>query len=181
MLVLTNRLLIELIWDLKVVPGEQQIEMQRVAAARVEIEPVKEACTHAGVMKNFELRCIQKAAGPLEIESGEVSKLSASNSKRSFLLSGTECAVRAVEASSRPGEAKARFGDHVHDQACLVAILRRNRSADNFDGLNRVGRELGRKGFALLIRHRLIVDRVTGLRMVAQRMKQPVRIGDDRR
>ena len=67
----------------------------------------------------------------------------------------------------------------MHDQAALVAVLRRRDAGDDLHRLDRVGRELIRIDAALLVGDRLVVDRELRLRVIPDRMKEPVRIGDD--
>ncbi len=79
----------------------------------------------------------------------------------------------------RPRLIEPGFGHDVHDQAALVAVLGRRDAGDDLHRLHGVGRNLIRVDAALLIGHRLVVDRELRLRVVADRMEEAVRVGHD--
>ncbi len=73
------------------------------------------------------------------------------------------------------------LGDDADDEAVLVAELGGRNSGDHFHRLHGVRRDLVRVDPALLIGHGLVVDRELRLRVIADRVEEAVRVGDDAR
>ena len=92
-------------------------------------------------------------------------------------LARAEAAERSGHVAVRLSHAKTGAGGHVNDHAGLVAVFGRRRALDHFHGLYRVQRNLVREDFALLIRDRLAIERERVRRVIAQSVKQAVRIG----
>ena len=85
---------------------------------------------------------------------------------------------------TRPGRLRlveTGLGDDVDDEAALVAVFGGCDPGDHFHRLDGVRRDLVGVDAALLVRHRLVVDRELRLRVVADRMEEPVRVGHDAR
>ena len=76
---------------------------------------------------------------------------------------------------------QARLGDDANDQAVLVAELGRRHAGDDLHRLHGLRRDLVRVDPALLVGHRLVVDRKLRLRVIADRMEEPVGVGDHAR
>ena len=128
-------------------------------------------------MEDGELRRIEKAAGVETINLDKVPPLLAAIGQVEARKGRPEGAIRTGDAPGRLGNALAgaRRG---HDyQAGLAAVLGRRRAADHFDGLNRVGRNLVGEDLALLVGDRLAIDRKRVGCVVAQTVKEAVRVG----
>ena len=67
------------------------------------------------------------------------------------------------------------------DEAALVAVFGGRDAGDDLHRLDGVRRDLVRVDAALLVGDRLVVDRELRLRVIADRMEEAVRVGDDAR
>ena len=103
---------------------------------------------------------VKEAPGTLEVKSNKVTSLRVSVSQGSIRTDCAECSVGRVEVPGGLLLIQARLGYRIDDEACFVAVLSRRRSGNYLHRLNRVGRQLSREGFALLIGNRLVVDRI---------------------
>src|SRR5262252_6799046 len=101
MLVLPASFLVKLVWDLKVIAGQKQVQMESIPARSQVVDPVEQTRAVAAVVKDCELRSIQEASRPLKVEGREVSPVLPSYTKCAVLLNGAKSAVRGVKTSSR--------------------------------------------------------------------------------
>src|SRR5215469_2899127 len=100
MLVLAASFLVKLVWDLKVVAGQKQVQMESIPARSQVVDPVEQSRAVAAAVKDRELRSIQEPARPLKVESREVSPVLPSYTKPGILLNGAKGPVRGVKTSS---------------------------------------------------------------------------------
>ena len=155
--------------------------MKSVFRVRTVIEAIENIPGRAAIVQRREFRRIEKTTGALETKGHEVSDMCVAVTKRSVLAGGSESSIRRAETSRRFLLIQTRLCDCVHDETCLVAILSRSCAGDDFERLNRAGRQLRRKRLALLIGNGLIVDRIRRLRVIAKRMEKSIRVGDHAR
>ena len=104
----------------------------------------------------------------------------AADAERRILRDGPE---RAIPRHKTTGGllSEGRPCGRIDHQARLIAVLRGRRAGNDFHRLNRVGRNGRREDLVPLVRHRLAVDDIADLGVIAQRMEKSVRIGRDTR
>jgi hypothetical protein len=163
---------------LKPVSGRKQVEVQDVAGAGPVVEPVEYRLVVPHVVEGGELGRIQEPAGPQAVGCQKIPYLLVSEADRRAAARGTEGAVRRIETAKDLAGAEPRTRGDLGDQAALVAEFGVRRAGNGFHALDRGGGQLGGKHLALLIADPLAVDHETDLRVVAQGVKEPVRIGD---
>src|SRR5437660_6210642 len=127
-------------------------------------------------MQSGEFGRIEEATRPFEIERRKIACPFVSESEGGLLLRRTERAIHRGKTPERFCRAKPRFGDGVDHETGLVTVFRGRSPGNHFERLNGVDGKLSREGFALLIADRLIVQRYRRLRVIAKRVKEPVRI-----
>ena len=125
--------------------------MKRVFRVRAVIDAIENVAGRAAVVQHRELRRIEEAAGTFEVESYEVSQPGGAVTDRSVLANRAERSIGCAETPSRLLLIEARFGDHVYDEAGLVAVLSGRRAGDDFQRLDCIGRQLRGKHLALLV------------------------------
>ena len=155
--------------------------MERVFRGGTVVKAIEDTRRSAVVMQHHKLRGVEKASRSLEVERYEVAGLLCPVSHGRFLTNRAECSIRCIERAGRLLLAQSRLSDGANDQARLVSILGRRCAGDYFKGLNRARRQLRGKSFALLIRDYLVINRVRCFRVITERVKKPVRVGNNSR
>src|SRR5437016_7348549 len=102
-------------------------------------------------MQRLKFRRVEEAARTLEVESYEVSQPGVAVTDRSVLANRAERSIGCAETSGRLLLIEARFGNHVHDQTGLVAVLSGCCAGNHFQRLDCIGRQLRGKHLALLV------------------------------
>ena len=143
----------------------------------VKVDAVEERLAGAAIVQRGELRRIEEAIGAQAAERQELPtervpapRLNSAVGLLNDPMPDREAAIRLL--------IHARLGDDPHDQTVLVAEFSRRHAGDDLHRLHRLGRQLVRVDPALLIGHRLVVDRELRLRVIADRMKEAVGVGD---
>ena len=141
-LILTYHLLIKLVWSLKVVARQEQIQMESVFRVRTVIDAIEKIAGSAPIMKHGEFRCIEKATRALEGRRKKVSELCVAIPKGNFLADSAEGSVSRAKSAGRFSLIQTRFRNRIHHQAGLISEFSRCRARDHFQRLNRSGRQL---------------------------------------
>ena len=131
------------------------------------------------IVQRLELRRIEKAIGPQSADRQKVPDAVRARADVDVARRALERAVAERHAAGRLRLVEPRLGDDVHDQAALVAVFGRRHAGDHLHRLHGVRRNLIRIDAALLVGDRLVVDRELRLRVIADRMEEAVRVGDD--
>src|ERR1035437_2105089 len=119
---------------------------------------------------------IQETARAGTVDGKELAPFRTAKTDVGSLFKGPERAVPGGKTTVRLlAEARARYGSH--HQRCLVAVLGRSASIDRFDGFNRIRGNLRGEETSLLIRDGLVIDGKSHLGVIAERMKEAIRIG----
>ena len=92
-LVLSESLLVKLIWRLEVVSGHEEVQMKGIFRIWAVVNFVKNVSCRSSIVLNRKLGSIKKAAGTLKIEGHKISPLSIPISQRCILVSGSERSV----------------------------------------------------------------------------------------
>src|SRR2546423_2906530 len=95
-LVLTERLLVELVRNLKFVARQKQVQMKRVLGIQLVVEAIKDIRGRAATMQHSKLRRIQKATRPFVVERNEVSDTCRAVSQRGLLARRPERSILRV-------------------------------------------------------------------------------------
>ena len=118
---------------------------------------------------------IQETARAGPVHGKELAPFRPAKTDVALLFEGSERAVPAGKTAVRLlAEARARYGSY--HQRRLVAVLGRRASIDRFDGLNRIRGNLRGKEASLLIGDGLVIDRKSHLGVIAERMKEAIRV-----
>src|SRR3954464_12442114 len=157
--------------NLEPVARRENIQVERIASSRLEIDAIENHRGIADVVKRRELRRIEKAAGAAEIEHQEISPPRSANAESGIFSNRAEGAIVGLETEARP-LAQSGARDGVDNQTGLSAEFRVRRSADEFKRLKRIGGKLRGKHFVLLIANDLLIDHIRGLAVIPLRMKE---------
>ena len=171
--------LVEGIRNLEPVARQKEVGVERVLRAQVEIETIEDVPTVADRMDWPEFRCVQEASRSHPICRQEIAGFLATRTKVDGLGDRSEGTVFRLEASRGLCQAQTRTCGRVYNKTGLVAVLGSGRAGDQLHRLDRIHRYLRRECFALLVADRLSVDREGRLRVVSQRMKESIGIGDN--
>src|SRR5665213_3605786 len=151
--------------------------MEDVLRAGLPVDAVEDASVVPDVVDRQEFRRVQEAAGTAYIERQEVSEGGSSKSQGGASRIRAKRSPTGIEAAECFGGSQSGPRGGIHHQAGLVAVLSVGRPGNQFHALQSVQRNLSRKKLALLIAHRLAVNHEGGLRVIAQRMKEPIGVG----
>ena len=179
MLRLPGRLLIDRVRDVERRPRRLEVHVKGVEISRLRIEAIKDREAVACVVNRLEFWRIEEAIGPQPAQREKVSDGMRSGADVGLDRRALERSISERHTASRLREIQPRFRDDVNDETALVAIFGRRHAGDQFHRLHRILRDLVRIDPALLIGHRLVVDGKLRLRVVANRMKEAIRIRDD--
>ena len=147
--------------------------------ARAKVEAVEERDVVPRVVQRFEFRRIEKAIGPQPLTDRKLPDRVRAAADVDIAGRTLERAVAERRAAGRLRLIEPGLGHDVHHQAALVAVFGRRHARDDLHRLHGVRRDLIRVQAALLVGDRLVVDRELRLRVVADRMEEAVRVGDD--
>ena len=141
------------------------------------VDAIEEILLVALVVKDNKLRRIEKAPSVQAVELKEVSSFLGAVSEIERTVGGAEVSIGRGNVSCGLGQSLSRAGRDVNDQAGLVAIFGGRRSGNHFDRLHGIGRELVGEDFALLVGHRLAINRKRIRRVIAEAMEETVGVG----
>src|SRR5438876_7172965 len=102
-------------------------------------------------MQRREFRRIEEAARTLEAERDEVSQPGATVADRCILADRAKRSESCTETAGRFLLIQTRFRNHVYDETGLVAVLSGGGAGNYLQCLDRIGRKLRGKHFALLV------------------------------
>src|SRR5258707_4952677 len=137
-LVLPDGLLVKLVRRLEGVACQKQVQVKSVFRVRAEIDAVEEGGGSAAVMQRRNFRLVEEAAGTIEVEGDEVAQPGTAIADRCTLANRPERSIGRIETTGRFLLIQSRFGNRVHDQAGLVAVLSGRCAGDYFQRLNRI-------------------------------------------
>ena len=158
-----------------------QIEVERARRIRMGVETIEDRPLVAGVVDRLELWRIEESvashrAHRQEIADGVRSATDVHVDRRCL-----EGPILDRHAAGGSGLVKTRLRDDVDNKTALVAVFSRRDPRNDLHRLDSIRRNLIRVETALLIGHRLVVDRKLRLGMVAHGMEEPVGVGHDAR
>ncbi len=172
-LLLVLRQLIVIVGHLEPVARQKQIQVERIAPIRLVVDAIEERLRVTDIVYRQELGRIEKMPRAQSIQRNEIPELGGAVRKRRVLPVGAERAPGRLEAPGRP-RSQTALGSRIHHQAGFIAILGVGRTGDQLHALDRIGRKLRRKYFALLVADGLAVDYEADLRVIPQRVKETV-------
>ena len=180
-LILPDGGLIVGIGDLEPGTRREQIQVQGVLRSRLIVEPVENLLVVSAIVQHRELGRIQKPPGPRRVGHQKIADPGVARAEGEIFANAAERPIAGAETSERLQRSQSRFGHRGHHQAGLIAIFRRRRARNRLERLDGVQRQLVRRLLVLLIAHRLIVDGILRLRVIAQGMEKSVGILDHSR
>ena len=158
-------------------PAEAEVDIDRVVARGLEIEPVEHVLLVAVIVENLVLRTVQEATRVETVRGDEVSPFGASILKIEPAVAGAKGAIGSRNIAVRLRDTEARAGGHHHHQAGLSSIFGRRRTFNHFHRLDGVDRQLLGEHLAHLVGNRLAVDRKRIRGVIAESVEKPVGIG----
>src|ERR1019366_8906818 len=156
-----------------------QIQMKRVYGREVVVHAVEYVLLVALVVEDRELWRIEKAPRVEAVSFDKIAPFLAAIGQIGCARRRSECAIRTADAAGRLGNSLTRARGGYNHEAGFVAVLGRRRARDDLNRLNQVRRQLVGKDLALLVGDRLAIDgkRVGGV--IAEAVKEAVRVGCD--
>src|ERR1022692_4819204 len=148
-LILAN--LVIVIRNLKPVSRREQIQVQDVLAAGLEVHSVKEALAVAGVMDVVELGRIEETFGSDTLGRQKVPELRSSETQTDVPSGHAEVSKGRVYIPEGPPDTESRASSDLRHQTALVPKFGRRCSRGGFHALNGVGGKLCGKDLALLV------------------------------
>ena len=151
--------------------------MHGIFGSELRVNAIKHILLVAVGVEDGKLRRIEKAPGIQAVQLKEVAVSGAAIADINGAGRLAERPIGAGDVSRGLGEAFARAGRHVDDQAGFVAVLCRRCTRDHVEGLHGVRWDLVGENLALLVGDRLAVERERVRCMVAEAVEKTVRVG----
>src|ERR1017187_1165707 len=153
--------------------------MERVLSGGLKIETIEKCLIIPDVVEGPELGSVQKTAAAHAIDGQKVADSCGAIAQAETSSSGAERTIVRVDVSEHPPRAEAGARRDVCHQAGLVAEFGLWRPGDDFHALDGAGGKLRGEHLALLVADGLPVNHKADLRVIAERVEQPVTVGGD--